>query len=304
MRKIIILTALVVFSTGTFSQVSKSQAPSVKKIILQLIQKDTTISVFTRNSKEPILTQVSRVDNRPYIHPIVAPDGKGIFTEYRPTHHHHQTGLYWGLKLVNGRDFFMNWNKDYYRLVSARIITPKGQKVKWQIVDELLDEKGNVSLTETHNWTMQKINDQYLLDLEWRGEAKTDITFGQFYVGGLFIRMPWHKGIEGDIVNAVGQRNSKEAEAQRAIWADVGLQIEGRADMGHVAIFDHPENKVFPTPWRVDSQLGLGPSLQILSDWKLAKGETEVIRYRIIVYAGTRDPANLTKQWLQFIREL
>jgi len=116
--------------------------------------------------------------------------------------------------------------------------------------------------------------------------------------------MPWHKGTEGDVVNAVGQRNVKEAEAQRAIWADVGLQIEGREDMGHIAIFDHPENKVFPTPWRVDTQMGLGPSLQILSDWSLAKGQTEVIRYRIVVYTGSRDPRELTRQWLQYIREL
>ena len=67
-----------------------------------------TISVFRAGDKVPILTQNAREDTRPYIHPIVAPDGKGLLTEYRPKHHLHQTGLYWGLKLVNGRDYFMN----------------------------------------------------------------------------------------------------------------------------------------------------------------------------------------------------
>ena len=32
----------------------------------------------------------------PYLHPIAAPDGKGVVTEFSPEHHKHQTGLYWG----------------------------------------------------------------------------------------------------------------------------------------------------------------------------------------------------------------
>ena len=56
-----------------------------------------TISVFRTTSDEPILTQNAKVDFRPYIHPIVAPDGDGVLTEYSPGHHKHQTGLYWGI---------------------------------------------------------------------------------------------------------------------------------------------------------------------------------------------------------------
>lgn len=304
MRQIIFFMTLLIISIGANSQVPKSSATTNMKIILSIVQKDTVIAVFKKDGKEPILSQIVKNDNRPYIHPIIAPDGKGVMTQYRPGHHLHQTGLYWGLKLVNGRDFFMNWNRDYYRRISAKVIKGKGQQVKWQTVYDLLDDKGNNTLTETLNWTMQERNGQYLLDLEWRGEAKTDITFGKFYVGGLFIRMPWTNGIVGDIVNAVGQRNSNEAEAQRAIWADVGVQIEGRDDMGHVAIFDHPGNHDFPTPWRVDSQLGLGPSRQILGDWKLGKGETEVFLFRLVIYTGTLNPDQMTREWLQYIREL
>ncbi len=31
------------------------------------------------------------------------------------------------------------------------------------------------------------------------------VTVERFYVGGLFIRMPWHKGIAGEVINAAGQ---------------------------------------------------------------------------------------------------
>ena len=140
------------------------------------------------------------------------------------------------------------------------------------------------------------------VDIEWRGKARTDITFGKYYVGGLFLRMPWHKGIAGEVVNAAGQHNL-EGEAQRAIWMDVGMQVEGRDDWAHMAVFDHPDNKGFPISWRVDTQMGIGPSRQIMGDWKLNKGETEIIRYRIIIYTGKRDDIQLTKLWKEYVCE-
>ena len=73
---------------------------------------------------------------------MVAPDGKGVLTEYRPSHHLHQTGIFWGLKMVNGRDFFMKWQGDYYRRVSASIVQPTGRQVKWQTVYDMLGEDG------------------------------------------------------------------------------------------------------------------------------------------------------------------
>jgi hypothetical protein len=62
-------------------------------------------------------------------------------------------------------------------------------------------------------------------------------------------------------------------------------------------LFDHPDNKDFPVPWRVDSQMGMGPSRQILGDWKLKKDETAVNRYRIVIYTGSRNDEQLTRLW-------
>jgi hypothetical protein len=255
----------------------------IKGLRIEQDEKAGTISIYRSDGSEPILTQNAREDVRPYIHPIVAPDGQGLLTEYRPKHHLHQTGLYWGLKMVNGRDYFMNWQGDYWRRISA----------------EVLEEKGHTILTETQNWSMQEQNGKFLLDLEWEGKAKTDITLGKFYVGGLFLRMPWHKDIPGEVFNASGQRN-KEAEGQRAIWTDIGIQVEGRNNLAHITIFDHPDNRSFPTPWRVDNEFGVGPSIQILGDWKINKGESEVIRYGLVAYTGDLNPVELTRLWTEF----
>jgi hypothetical protein len=289
---------LAIYGCGVSHQ---QQGNSHEQKDVFIVREDTamgTISVVKANGNS-VLTQVAKRDERPYIHPITAPDGVGILTQYRPEHHPHQTGLYWGLKLVNGRDYFMKWQADYWRRVSVKIINAKGSQVKWTTSYQLLDEHGNTTLTETAFWTLQEKDNKFILDLEWNGVAQTDITFGKFYVGGLFLRMPWYKGTAGEVVNAAGQHNL-DAEAQRAVWTDVGMEIEGRNDWAHIAIFDHPSNKGFPVAWRVDTQLGIGPSRQIMGDWKLNKGEKETVRYRIIIYTGNRDDKALMEFWRQY----
>ena len=300
LRSIKLFLAIVAVNYGCSTAHNSSRIANPSKKIFEVRQDKTTGAIaVVRPDGKPVLTQMAKRDERPYIHPIIAPDGNGVLTEYRPEHHPHQTGIYWGLKMVNGRDYFMKWQNDYWRYISATILTDKGPEVKWQTVYDLIDEKGNTTLTETSNWTLQEQNGKYYLDLEWKGEAKTNITFGKFYVGGLFLRMPWHKGTKAEIVNAAGQRNA-EIEAQRANWADLGVEIEGRNDWGHMAVFDHPDNHGFPIPWRTDTQFGLGPSRQILGDWKLDKGQTEIVRYRIVIYTGNMNPTELTGLWKQF----
>ena len=274
-------------------------APVVKTLKIVQDEKAGTISVFRAGGKAPIVTQTAKADFRPYLHPIASPDGKGVLTEYSPGHHKHQTGLYWGFTRVNGRDYFHHPQGDYWRRVSAKVLTASGLEVKWQTVYDLLDSTGNAVLTETQTWAMREQGGKFLLDLEWNGEAKTDVTIGKYDYGGLFLRMPWKPGVKGEVINAARQRNEK-AEGQRAMWVDVGMQVEGRNDLAHIAIFDHPENKGYPQTWRVDNQLGIGPARARNGDWTIKKGETETIRHEVVVYTGTLNDVELTKTWGEF----
>jgi putative membrane-bound dehydrogenase-like protein len=258
-----------------------------------------TLSVYRPASAEPVLVQNAKPGVRPYLHPIASPDGKGVLTENRPEHHPHQTGLYWGFTRVNGRDYFHNGQADYWRRVSAAVTQAEGEEVRWQTVYDLLDASGNATLTETQRWSMRERNGTFVLTLEWRGEARTDVTIGQYDYGGLFLRMPWKEGIAGEVVNAARQRNER-AEGQRAMWIDVGMQVEGRADLAHIAIFDYPDNVGYPQAWRVDGQLGVGAARSRAGDWTIKKGDTEVIRHQVIVYTGALNDVELTNAWSQF----
>lgn len=275
---------------------------SSSALYIEYDKAEGVISIFRKGGKAPVLVQHAREGIRPYIHPIMAPDGKGELTEYSPAHHKHQTGLYWGLKKVNGRDYFMNWKDDYWRRISAAVIAASGDKVSWRTQYHLLDERGDPVLRETQTWSFAEREGKFFLDLIWEGEAGRDVTMEKFYVGGLFLRMPWREGIRGAVVNAAGQANG-EAEGQRAIWNDVGIQVDGRDDLAHIAILDHPDNQGFPTPWRVDNELGVGPSRQIIGDWRIPKGDTEVVRYRLIAYTGDLRPDELKAAWKQYACE-
>lgn len=262
------------------------------------LQKDGTGGVITvHRGDSTILTQVAGPTTRPYLHPIVAPDGKGVLTEFSPGHHKHQTGLYWGFTRVNKRDYFHNLQADYWKRTSFKILTPSGPSVSWQTTYQLLDAQGQPALTETQTWTMSSSNEEHVLDLTWEGQAHTDITVGKWKYGGLFLRMPWHQGkTKGEAINSALQKNGA-AEGKRAVWVNVGMDIEGRNDWGNITIFDHPQNNDFPLPWRVDGQLGIGPSRAILGDWKIEKGEAETIRHRFLIHTGKPNPEALTKKW-------
>src|SRR5690606_19611131 len=124
------------------------------------------------------------------------------------------------------------------------VIHEKGTEVKWNTVYHMLDETGNPILKETQSWTFAERGGKYFLDLEWTGEAMTDIVINEFDYGGLFLRMPWRETAGAEVVNAARQKDM-QAEGQRAMWVDVGMEINGLDRWGHIALFDHKENPGF-----------------------------------------------------------
>ncbi|MCP4846340.1 MAG: hypothetical protein GY899_00135 [Verrucomicrobiaceae bacterium] len=255
------------------------------------------ISVYRAGLADPLLTQNTRPDFRPYLHPITTPDGKGELTQFSPGHHKHQTGLYWGLTRVNGRDYFHHPGDGYWKRISARVEKAKGEQVTWTTVYDMIGKGANPVLRETQKWTMRSADTSHvILDLEWQGAAMENVTVSRYNYGGLFLRMPWKKGIRAQALNAAGHRNQK-GEGKRSEWVDVGMEIKGLTDDGHIAIFDHPQNDGFPTPWRIDGQFGFGPSHARLGDWSIGKGMVKTFKHRFIIYTGAANAETLNRQW-------
>ncbi|MGI9552187.1 MAG: PVC-type heme-binding CxxCH protein [Aurantibacter sp.] len=327
MTRIFFFLAALICLAGCKSKTEKETAALTEEPAnFQIKRTDSTIQVFRNNETTALVTQNVKSDFRPFIHPIMAPGSASQLTEFSPGHHKHQTGLYWGFTRVNGRgidstglkkwfynrdkpedikkkiglDFFHFPEGDHWQKVSSRVLIGEGQEVKWQSVYNMLDDRQAPILKETQIWTLKEKDSKYLLSLEWQGEALTDITINEFDYGGLFLRMPWKEGIEGEVENAARQRNEK-AEGQRAMWVDVGMEIKGLDEWGHIAIFDHPDNEGFPQPWRVDGQLGVGPVLAKMGDWHIKKGEIKTIQHQIVAYTGKLDPIEMNDIWGDYV---
>ena len=87
-----LLTTLLVVWLG-----SASSALLAQPVTFHVVQDSSagTISVLRGGSRDIVLVRTRQEWIRPVLHPIMVPDGKGMLTEYRPSHHPHQTGVYW-----------------------------------------------------------------------------------------------------------------------------------------------------------------------------------------------------------------
>ena len=276
-----------------------SGAPLWAESTLNATAEGDTIRISRKAGDTTLVVQNAAADHRPFLHPIMAPDGKGELTQYSPGHHPHQTGLYWGFTRVNSRDYFHHPKDNYWKHVATSNVTLDGAVAVWRVTYDLLDAAGMPILRQEHQWTLTDHRDHFTLDIDWTGTAHVDTTVGKYNYGGLFLRMPYDRKTGGKAVNSEGLENG-HCEGKTARWVDTGMPIKGRDDWGHIVIMDHPMNEAHPSPWRVDGQLGVGPCRARLGDWSIAKDESAAIRYRLLVYTGDFNAEKVESVWKDY----
>ena len=293
---------LIAFLTLLSLLLNFSAATIEAKNTLSIKKNNDNLEVFLNGVSEPLIIQNAKDGFRPYLHPIKGPNGNGVFTQYSPGHHKHQTGLYWGLTRVNGRDYFHNPSSKYWRKKSSNIINNSGDNVVWETIYEMLNNEGEALMTETQSWSMSvSKRGEIILDLVWKGYANEKITVSKYNYGGLFLRMPWKRNIKAETINSEGDKN-QTGEGKSANWVDLGMEILGLDKLGRIVIYDHPSNDGFPNQWRIDGQFGIGPASARRGDWEIKKGDHKIFKHRLIVYSGKHDKPLVNQQWKEWIK--
>ncbi len=251
-----------------------------------------------------LVAQNAEHDCRPYVHPVMAPDGAGVLTEDAPPHHPWQHGLYVGLNDVNGFGFWEEGIRDKptdgtFHPKSLLAPTMSDGRMSWRVDSVWRDPQGQDLLDETQAWTVSESEGRLVLEMGWTLTATTDLRFGEYGYGGLFLRMPYRDGCEGRALNSEGLAGG-DAEGQRARWVAVSLRVDGRDTPAGIAILDHPGNEEHPVPWRVDGQLGISPSRCIAGPWSLATGVSTTSRCRVLVFAGDIDAEDVEGAWREY----
>ena len=266
-----------------------------------------SLSLYRSGLTPALLTQRAAPDRRPYIHPILAPDGVGELTEDQPGHHLWQHGLYVGLNDLNGVGFWtegLHDHKDRDGTFHPHPLAPPvllGNRAEWNVTADWRSPAGEPMLTESQRWVLEDHGSSMSLDLEWELRAAVDLRFGAYPYGGLFLRMPWRVENDAVLLTSEGASSPAEAEGKRARWVALSMPIPGRAVGGAgIAILDHPANPEHPTPWRVDDSFGIAPSRCIAGEWRLSRQAATVSRYRVFVYVGGIFPEAVEAEWRKF----
>lgn len=268
----------------------------------------TSLSFRRSSAPRDLVVQNAVANHRPFIHPLLSPNGDGEVTENQPGHHLWQHGLYVGLNDVNGIGY---WEEGLGKnaphdgtfhpepLTAAQIL---GRTASWKVVTEWRDPQGRPLLRETQAWQLTDEGKSYHLDVIWTLTAVRDLRFGASKYGGLFLRMPYRPATGAVVFASTGATAREEIEQRCAKWVALAMPIPGRENPSYcgIALLDHPTNAVHPTPWRLDSAYGLSPSRCIAGAWSLGAGDASSARYRVFVFSGKPDRTSVDESWRQF----
>ena len=73
---------------------------------------------------------------------------------------------------------------------------------------------------------------------------------------------------------------------------------------GGLAIFDHPRNPRYPTPWYVAASMPyFSPALLFRESMTLAPKQQLTLRYRVVVYGKEATMDGLESEWKAFTEE-
>jgi hypothetical protein len=245
----------------------------------------------------------------PYFFPLNGPVSGGSVTSMRNGIWPHHTSLFFGCDRVNGGNYWQE-GLERGRIISigARVTEAKGERVV--IEDECIWKRPDA---ESPILDRRKItitapsNELFQLDFDIEMEMLTDVTIPKTNHSLFSARVDPDLSVEqgGIMVNAEGKEGEKGTFGVASPWIDCyGTRKTG---VEGIAILQHPSNKWFPSPWFTRDYGFISPTPMY---WPaddqathLKKGETIVLRYRVLVHAGDTKQANVAGKYETFKKE-
>ena len=274
---------------------------------------------------KPFATYVIDQGNKPFLWPVIGPDGKEMTRAYpmkkvpgEAIDHIHHRGVCFGHQRINRTDTWHereSWGKKAKKEQVALIgsIRHDGYRKltggKTAVVDSLatmLSPTKKPVLQVEQRLLCAVQGEHRLIDVSLDlVAAHGPATIEDFKDAGLSIRVPDSIRVDarqgGKIVNSLGDRNA-DAWAKRASWVDYHGPIDG--EPYGIAFMSHPSTFRHPTPWHVRTyglftanpfglkSLGLQKESAVI---KLNSGERVALRYRLLFHRGDEKVADVAE---------
>ena len=268
-------------------------------------------NLFIRYYNQPLLNYRAYQDLKyPYFSPLSGPiSGLPLTTESGLPYPHHR-GLWLGCEPLEGGDYWGDspLSRGHIRSTNLQLHeSDDNDVVRFSDSCEWIRENAESPLEDRRRFEVTVKNRFVrLLDCHFAITARRDITIERAKHAFFAIRCspdiaPTYGGT---LINSHGDPGAKGTYGKPAKWCTYFGRRQHRPDLVEgIAIMDHPENFNGSCPWFTRDYGHMSPQpFEFLKDpFRMGKGETLDLRYRIVLYTGTPDQARLDSLYDEWI---
>jgi len=246
---------------------------------------------------------------KPYLWPVMGPrSGKTVTVESIADDHPHHNSIWLGCDRVNGQNFWQPHGDlagGQIRSTGVTLVQPAGPQVHF--TDTCIWQKPGAEpvIRDVRQIRVAAPSpDLRLIDVDVTLEMLVDVTIEKNNHSLFSVRMVPELSVTsgGTLVNAGRLAGEKGTFGIPSSWCDyVGTRggvVEG------VALFDHPQNPWYPSPWFTRDYGFMSPTPMFWPPdgkaFRFAKGTTLPLRYRVVVHAGDTDAARIPALFAQY----
>jgi hypothetical protein len=331
MKKILFLFLLFNCCIDTYLSAQTEQVEFVRKndhdIQVLVNKKPFTDFFYSDTFPKPVLYPIYAADGQ-----IITRGFPLQPRAYEPTDHPHHVGLWFNYENVNGLDFWNNSyaipaeKKNMYGSIRTDSVfeTTNGEHgiltydANWQ------DQKGNILLKEVTKYIFMANSDMRIIDRQTKLTAQQDVSFPDTKDGMIGLRVAHELELpskeersftdnKGNITKVKANNDSlvtgnyitSEGKTGDDAWSTRGrwCMLYGKKgnDTISIVIIDHPGNVGYPTYWHARGYglFAANPlGEKVFSNgkeelnFKLAKGQSAIFRFRIVINSGKQRLTN------------
>jgi hypothetical protein len=292
LRCLLIVTGVIIVLPLSTAKITAEKVGS--KINVTINGKFFTSYIFSEDEKYP------------FFYPVNGPVSGGSVTSMRNAIYPHHTSLFFGCDMVNDGNY---WQEGLER---GRIISVNAQVVKQGgdtviITDECIwSRPGALSpVKDTRKYIITSPSESITqIDVVITMEMLMDVIIKKTNHSLFSARMAADLAVTngGTMINAEGVKGEKETFGKNSAWIDF-YGKRGNATEG-LAIMQHPANPWYPSPWFTRDYGFMSPTPmywpQNGTETSMKKGTTLILRYRVLVHAGTHIEANIAGEFAKY----
>ncbi|MHC4704134.1 MAG: DUF6807 family protein [Planctomycetota bacterium] len=230
----------------------------------------------------------------PYFCPVNGPvSGMSLTSESALPYPHHR-GLWLGCEPMNGGDYWGDSSLERGQIRSVGLALGEVTKSSAEILDECqwVSKDSGSPMRDERKFVVTSVSDRlWCIDCDFRLSAAEDVE----------VKRAKHSFFA---IRAAADISPPYGYGKQARWCGYHGKRRGHGDMVEgIAVMTHPDNP-WPAIWFTREYGHLSPSPLNFQKkpWRLEKGQTLWLRYRVALHAGDPKEAALDRVYEQWVK--